>query len=133
MFANQDLFVAGSNTNSSPIEWAMAKLLHNPDTMSMARSGNHPQRETSGRIRYCSTPITYKQKPCVYTHQLPSSSHTELSLLWRFVGLSFPSTLKLLRMHKPLGGTQMLGQTNPASFLPERFLHSKLDFKLTIY
>ncbi|RWR86638.1 geraniol 8-hydroxylase-like protein [Cinnamomum micranthum f. kanehirae] len=33
-----DIFVAGSDTSASTIEWAMAELRHNPDTMSMARS-----------------------------------------------------------------------------------------------
>ena len=33
----QDLFVAGVDTTSSTIEWAMAELLHNPEKIAKAR------------------------------------------------------------------------------------------------
>ncbi|KAH0884434.1 hypothetical protein HID58_060530 [Brassica napus] len=33
-----DLFLAGTDTNSTAVEWAMAKLLRNPKTMAKAQA-----------------------------------------------------------------------------------------------
>ena len=34
----EDLFIAGTDTSSNTIEWAMAELLHNPKTIEMAQA-----------------------------------------------------------------------------------------------
>ncbi|ERN14965.1 hypothetical protein AMTR_s00032p00216610 [Amborella trichopoda] len=36
-YGTQDLFVVGSENSSTTVEGAMAELLHNPETMAMAK------------------------------------------------------------------------------------------------
>uniref|UniRef100_A0A2N9EJQ7 Geraniol 10-hydroxylase n=1 Tax=Fagus sylvatica TaxID=28930 RepID=A0A2N9EJQ7_FAGSY len=55
-----DLFVAGTDTTSATLEWAMAELLHNPETMSKAKAeleqgivkGNPVQESDIPRLPY---------------------------------------------------------------------------------
>ncbi|KAL4602654.1 hypothetical protein ACB092_10G069100 [Castanea dentata] len=117
------LFVAGTDTTSSTVQWAMAELLHNPETLSKARE---ELEQTIGK----GNPIEESDIP-------------KLPYLQAIVKETFRlhPTGPLLLPHKAeADGAQVLVNAwaigrdpsiwdNPDSFMPERFLGSEIDFR----
>ncbi|XP_047149480.1 cytochrome P450 76T24-like [Vigna umbellata] len=128
-----DLFVAGIDTTSGSIEWAMAELLRNPEKLEKVREELH--------------------QVLVKGEQLEESHISKLPYLQAVVKESFRlhPPAPMLVPHKPevdvelcdfmvpkssqiLVNVWAMGRdtsiwTNPDEFRPERFLESDLDFK----
>lgn len=84
----QDLFVAGTDTVTSTVEWAMAELLHNPNIMSKAKAelentigkGNLVEASDIARLPYLQAIV----KETFRLHQavplLPRKAEVELEM-----------------------------------------------------
>ncbi|KAL0368978.1 UNVERIFIED_CONTAM: Ferruginol synthase [Sesamum calycinum] len=95
-----DLFVAGSDTTSSTVEWAMTELLLSPEKMAKAKNelksviGENKQVEESDISR-----LPYLQ-----------AKHADIVNVWAI-------------------GRDPIIWSNPSSFEPERFMDCTIDFK----
>ncbi|KAL6008037.1 hypothetical protein ACLOJK_033543 [Asimina triloba] len=110
-----DIFVAGSDTSSTTLEWAMAELLRDPKIMGKARAeimetiGPEKEVEESdmGRLPYLQAVVkeTFRLHPAA----------------------------PLLIPHRAESDVQICGDADaweqPTSFIPERFIGSQVDFK----
>ncbi|KAJ0046650.1 hypothetical protein Pint_05093 [Pistacia integerrima] len=128
-----DLFVAGTDTTSSTLEWAMAELLLNPEGLSKAQLeleqtiGKRNQVEESAI-----THLPYLQaiiKETLRLHPptpllLPRKASADIELS----GFTVPKDAKVL-VNVWAIGRDATAWDNPNSFIPERFLGSDLDFK----
>ena len=134
MYADlQDLFGAGTDTTSNTLEWAMAELLHNPETMVRLKSellqiiGKDEQVKESdiARLPYLQAVVkeTFRMHPAAPL-LLPrkAEADTELS---NFV---VPKDAQVLVNVWAIGRDPNLWE-NPDSFMPERFSGSDMDVR----
>lgn len=130
----QDLFIAGSDTSGSTIEWAMAELLHNPEIMEKARNELiQVIGDKSNQVKESDIPtLPYIQSIVKETLRL----HPPVPLLLPYIAGN-DVEINGYTIHK---GTQVLinvwsiGRNpefwdDPLLFQPERFLNSNVDFK----
>ncbi|XP_004496400.1 geraniol 8-hydroxylase-like [Cicer arietinum] len=129
-----DLFIAGSDTSGSTIEWAMAELLHNPEIMEKARNELiQVIGDKSNQVKESDIPtLPYIQSIVKETLRL----HPPVPLLLPYIAGN-DVEINGYTIHK---GTQVLinvwsiGRNpefwdDPLLFQPERFLNSNVDFK----
>ncbi|XP_058107399.1 cytochrome P450 76T24-like [Magnolia sinica] len=127
-----DIFIAGTETSSTAVEWAMAELLHNPNAMAKARFelketiGLGQQVEESDIIR-----LPYLQAVVKETLRL----HPPAPLFPRRTiadveihGFSIPKNTWAAMNVWAIGRDPDVW-ADPSSFFPERFLGSDIDFK----
>ncbi|MED6118791.1 hypothetical protein PIB30_005927 [Stylosanthes scabra] len=129
-----DLFLAGPDTITSTVEWAMAELLHNPNVMSKARSeleetvgkGNLLLEESDiARVPYLQAIIkeTFRMHPAVPL-LLPRQAEIDIEI----GGYTVPRGAQVLVNVWAIGRDPNLWD-NPDVFSPERFLGSEIDFR----
>ncbi|MED6118229.1 hypothetical protein PIB30_000856 [Stylosanthes scabra] len=129
-----DLFIAGSDTSGSTIEWAMAELLHNPEIMHKARNElNQVIGTTNNQVKESDIPrLEYMEAIVKETLRL----HPSVPLLLPYLAGN-DVQVNGYTIHK---GDQVLINAwsigrdpqywdDPLAFRPERFLRSKIDFK----
>ncbi|MED6110536.1 hypothetical protein PIB30_043961 [Stylosanthes scabra] len=129
-----DLFIAGSDTSGSTIEWAMAELLHNPEIMHKARNElNLVIGTTNNQVKESDIPrLEYMEAIVKETLRL----HPSVPLLLPYLAGNNVQ-VNGYTIHK---GDQVLINAwsigrdpqywdDPLAFRPERFLGSKIDFK----
>ncbi|XP_058107400.1 geraniol 8-hydroxylase-like [Magnolia sinica] len=127
-----DIFIAGTDTSSTAVEWAMAELLHNPNAMAKARFelketiGLGQQVKESDIIR-----LPYLQAIVKETLRLhppgplfPRRTIADVEVH----GFSIPKNTWITMNVWAIGRDPNVW-AEPASFLPERFLDSDIDFK----
>ncbi|QHN79093.1 hypothetical protein S83_067641 [Arachis hypogaea] len=129
-----DLFIAGSDTSGSTIEWAMAELLHNPETMQKARKElNQVIGTTNNEVKESDIPkLEYIQAIVKETLRL----HPPVPLLLPYVagndvevgGYTIHKGDQVLINAWSIGRDPQFWD-DPMVFQPERFLGSKIDFK----
>ncbi|GAB4830788.1 hypothetical protein Ancab_040197 [Ancistrocladus abbreviatus] len=127
------LFLAGTDTTSSTIEWAMAELLHSPDKWLKARAeleqvigrGNPLEEGDIARLPYLQSVIkeTLRLHPPL-PFLLPRKVDTDFQLC----GFTVPKSAQVLINAWAIGRDPNFWE-NPDSFEPERFLGSEIDFK----
>jgi cytochrome P450 len=127
------LFVAGTDTVTSTIEWAMAELLHNPKVMSKAKAelnqiigkGNLVEESDLTKLPYLQAIVkeTFRLHPAVPL-LLPRKAENDLEIN----GYKVPKNAQVLINVWAIGRDSNLWD-NPNEFLPERFLGSDIDFK----
>ncbi|CAI0409404.1 unnamed protein product [Linum tenue] len=105
----QDLFVAGTDTTSSTIEWAMTELLCNPDKLAIAKKELVKE--------------TFRLHPAAPL-LLPRKAGVDVEIC----GFTVPQGAEILVNVWAIGRDPMTWD-NPNSFMPERFLGSKVDAK----
>jgi cytochrome P450 len=125
--------VAGTDTVTSTIEWAMAELLHNPNIMSKAKAelhqiigkGNLVEESDIGKLPYLQAIIkeTFRLHPAVPL-LLPRKAETDLEIN----GYKVAKDSQVLINVWAIGRDSNLWE-NPNEFSPERFLGSDIDFK----
>ena len=129
----QDLFVAGTDTTSSTLEWAMAELLHNPEKLLKARVellqtiGKDKQVKESDitRLPFLQAVVkeTFRLHPVVpflIPHRVEEDRDID--------GLTVPKNAQVLVNAWAIGRDPNIWE-NPNSFVPERFLELDMDVK----
>ncbi|WOG96784.1 hypothetical protein DCAR_0416120 [Daucus carota subsp. sativus] len=126
-----DLFVAGTDTTSSTVEWAMSEILRNPETLLKAKAelnqvigkGKIIGEEDISRLVYlqCILKETVRLHPTT-PFLLPRQVKEEVELC----GYTIPKNSQVLVSAWAIGRNPMLWK-NPLSFQPERFMDSKID------
>lgn len=129
-----DLFVAATDTTSSTIEWAMAKLLCNPEVMANVRREldekiEPPERDVEesdiAQLRYLQAVI--KETLRMHTPApflLPHRAEKGVELC----GYAIPKGACVLMNMWAIGRDEGIW-ADPDCFRPERFLESKVDFQ----
>ncbi|KAL2337425.1 hypothetical protein Fmac_011871 [Flemingia macrophylla] len=128
-----DLFVAGIDTTSSSIEWAMTELLRNPKKLDKVRKeiqqilvkGQHIEESHISKLPYLQSVVkeTFRLHPPLPT-LLPRKSEVDFELC----GFMVPKSAQILVNIWAMGRDSSIW-TNPDQFRPERFLESDIDFK----
>ncbi|KAJ4787203.1 Cytochrome P450 76C4 [Rhynchospora pubera] len=128
-----DLFLAGTDTSSNTVEWAMAELLQNPVTMAALNyelaSIIGPERDMEesdiGRLPYLQAVVkeTLRMHPPV-PFLLPRRAQETVI----FGDYLIPEGAKLLVNVWAIGRDETTWP-DPLKFRPERFLESDIDFK----
>ncbi|KAM7507022.1 hypothetical protein LguiA_017475 [Lonicera macranthoides] len=127
-----DLFAAGTDSTSSTLEWAMAELLRNPETMVKAKA---ELKEVIGKgkileeVDVTSLPyLGYIVKETLRMHPpaplIPRKVETDVEAC----GYIVPKGAQVLVNAWTIGRDPTLWE-DPLSFKPERFLGSKIDVK----
>ncbi|XP_022868828.1 ferruginol synthase-like [Olea europaea var. sylvestris] len=128
-----DLFVAGTDTTSSTVEWAMAELIRNPEKMSKAKNelmtvvGEKKQVDERDipRLPYLQSVIKeiFRYHPASpFLIPRKAEVDTEIS------GYTIPKDAEILVNMWAIGRDSSYW-LNPDSFEPERFLDREIDFK----
>ncbi|CAA7050732.1 unnamed protein product [Microthlaspi erraticum] len=128
-----DLFAAGTDTNSSTVEWAMAELLRNPEKLTKVQDEinqvigqNCVVQETDiSRLPYLQAVVkeTFRLHPAAPL-LLPRKSKTDVEIL----GYLVPKDTQVLVNVWAIGRDPSEWE-NPTEFEPERFLGKDIDVK----
>ncbi|KAG9441569.1 hypothetical protein H6P81_017423 [Aristolochia fimbriata] len=127
-----DLFVAGSETSSDTVEWAMSELLRNPEIMAEARSeldevigaGKQVEESDIPRLRYLQAVVkeTVRLHPAAPFLPHRAERDGEIS------GYAVPKHSSVIVNVWAIGRDDEVW-TDPSGFIPERFLESKVDYR----
>ncbi|KAE8658503.1 Geraniol 8-hydroxylase [Hibiscus syriacus] len=127
------LFVAGTDTTSSTLEWAMAELIQNPHVLLEAKKEleqtigkGHPVEECDiHRLPYLQAIIkeTFRLHPTVPL-LLPRRAGSDIHLC----GFKIPEGSQMLINVWAIGRDPRIWE-NPNKFIPERFLGCEIDVK----
>ncbi|KAL1819804.1 hypothetical protein DCAR_0416119 [Daucus carota subsp. sativus] len=127
-----DLFVAGTDTTSSTVEWAMSEILRNPETLLKAKAelnqvigkGKMIGEEDISKLVYlrCILKETVRLHPPT-PFLVPRQVNEEVELC----GYTVPKNSQVLVSAWAIGRDPMLWK-DPLSFQPERFMDSEIDF-----
>ncbi|KAK9115780.1 hypothetical protein Sjap_014727 [Stephania japonica] len=129
----EDVFVAGSDTSSSTIEWAMAELLRNPEKMVKAKAELREKIKEGKQIEESDiTSLPYLQAVVKETFRLhppvplliPRRTHADVELH----GFYVPKRTQVLVNVWAIGRDGQVWE-NPNCFDPDRFLGSEIGFK----
>ncbi|KAK9938451.1 hypothetical protein M0R45_015185 [Rubus argutus] len=127
------LFVAGTDTTSTTLEWAMAELLHNPESLSKAQQeldqmigkGKPIEESDITRLPYLQAIIkeTFRLHPPVPL-LLPRKADSDIEM----EGYIVPNGAQVLVNAWAIGRDPSIWD-NPSSFMPERFfgLDNQID------
>ncbi|CAL9153662.1 unnamed protein product [Musa hybrid cultivar] len=128
-----DIFVAGSDTSSRTVEWAMAELLRNPRTMAKVREeigrvigfARAVEEADIGSLPYLQATVkeTLRLHPPVPL-LLPRLAEATVELH----GYEIPEGTRVL-INVWAIGRDSSAWTEPEEFLPERFLNREVDFR----
>jgi cytochrome P450 len=127
------LFVAGTDTITSTIEWTMTELLRNPKVMSKAKEelsqiigkGKLVKESDITKLPYLQAIVkeTFRLHPAV-PFLLPRKAENDLEIN----GYKVPKNAQVFVNVWAIGRDSNIWN-NPNEFLPERFLGSEIDFK----
>ncbi|KAH9697057.1 cytochrome P450 76C4 [Citrus sinensis] len=128
-----DLLIAGNDTASITMEWAMAELLHNPEALSKVKleleqtvgKGNPIEESDITRLPYLQAVIkeTFRLHPTV-----PLLVPRKVSEDLEIEGFVVPKGAQVFVNVWAIGRDESIWD-NPHSFMPERFLGSDVEFK----
>ncbi|XP_023640533.1 cytochrome P450 76C3 [Capsella rubella] len=127
-----DVFVAGTDTNSSTMEWAMTELLRSPEKMVKAQSEIRQVIGENGVVQESDIPsLPYLQaivKETLRLHPpaalIPRKSESDVQILGFFI----PEDSQVLVNVWAIGRDSNVWE-NPMKFEPERFLLRETDVK----
>ncbi|CAL9217273.1 unnamed protein product, partial [Arabidopsis halleri] len=133
----QDMFVAGTDTNSSTVEWAMAELLRNPKTMTkvqddinrvIGQNGDFQESDIS-KLPYLEAVVkeTFRLHPAA-PFLFPRKADTDVEIF----GFTVLKDSQVLVNVWAIGRDPNVWE-NPTQFEPERFLGKEIDVKGTYY
>ncbi|KAJ0762592.1 putative geraniol 8-hydroxylase [Helianthus annuus] len=128
------LFIAGTDTTSSTLEWAMAELIHNPDKLERARSEviklmenkkNIIQESDISQLPYLQAVIKetlrlHPPAPFLIPHQAIHDVEIQ--------GFVVPKNAQILCNVWAMGRDPKVW-SNPETFMPERFLEVNVDYR----
>ncbi|KAF8032918.1 hypothetical protein BT93_D1722 [Corymbia citriodora subsp. variegata] len=126
-----DFFVAGSETTSSTLEWAMGELLQNPEKLSKAQTelhlvigkGKQIEEADISRLPYLQATVkeTLRMHPAIPL-LLPRKPEANTQI----GGFTIPKGAQVLINAWAIGRDPAVW-ANPNEFMPERFLGSDVD------
>ncbi|ESQ39190.1 hypothetical protein EUTSA_v10001412mg [Eutrema salsugineum] len=127
-----DLFVAGTDTNSSTMEWAMTELIRNPEKMVKAQSEIRQVIGENGAVQESDIPrLPYLQaivKETLRLHPpaplIPRKSESDVQIF----GFLVPKHTQVFVNVWAMGRDSSVWE-NPMTFEPERFLVREIDVK----
>ncbi|KAJ9680874.1 hypothetical protein PVL29_020012 [Vitis rotundifolia] len=128
-----DLFVAGTDTTSSTVEWAMAELLCNPEKMAKAQKEIRGVLGNEGIVQESDiSKLPYLQSIVKETFRLhppapllvPHKAETNVEIC----GFTIPKNSQVLVNAWAIGRDPSTWP-NPSAFMPERFLECDIDVK----
>ncbi|CAN1258625.1 Geraniol 8-hydroxylase [Linum perenne] len=130
---DQDLFVAGTDTIASTLEWAMAELLSNPNIFAQAREELH---QTIGKENYIHESdiirLPFLQAIIKENFRLHPASPLMIPRIAKadleICGYTVPKGAAILINLWAIGKDHNIWD-NPTSFMPERFIGSKIDVR----
>ncbi|KAF7828344.1 geraniol 8-hydroxylase-like [Senna tora] len=130
---SMDLFMAGTDTSTSTLEWVMTNLVKRPEAMSKAKAeleetvgkGKIVEEDDMGRLPYLEAVIkeSFRLHPVV-PFLLPRRAEGEVEML----GYTIPKGAQVLVNIWAIGRDPKIWE-NPEEFMPERFLGSEIDVK----
>ncbi|KAL9414588.1 hypothetical protein AB3S75_042954 [Citrus x aurantiifolia] len=128
-----DLFIAGNDTTSITMEWAMTELLHNPGALSKAKleleqtvgKGNPIEESDIIRLPYLQAVVkeTFRLHPPAPL-LIPRKALEDVEI----AGFTVPKGAQLFVNVWAISRDESTWD-NPHTFIPERFLRSNVDFK----
>ncbi|CAN1258635.1 Geraniol 8-hydroxylase [Linum perenne] len=128
-----DLFVAGTDTTSSTLEWAMVELLRNPKTFAKAREelnqtigkDNHLQESDILRLPYLQAILkeTFRLHPAIPL-LLPRKAGADVEVC----GFTVPKGAQIM-VNAWAIGRDSITWDSPNLFMPERFMGSEVDVR----
>lgn len=128
-----NIFVAGTDTSTYTLEWAMAELMHNPEIMSKVQNeleqvvgkGNPIEETDVAKLPYMQAVIkeTFRVHPPVPL-LLPRKAETDVEIGDYII----PKDAQVLVNAWAISRDPSKWE-NPNVFAPERFLDSEIDFK----
>ena len=130
---DQDLFLAGTDTTSGTIEWAMAELLHNPEKMAKAQRELQEVLGKDGIVQESDiSKLPYFQAIVKETFRLhppgpllaPHKAESDVEIR----GFTVPKNSQVLVNVWAIGRDPSTW-SNPNAFVPERFLGCDIDVK----
>ncbi|KAF7844738.1 geraniol 8-hydroxylase-like [Senna tora] len=128
-----DLFIAGTDTSSSTLEWIMAELIHNPEKMAKAKAELEQIIGKNGKIEeHQVSNFPYLQavvKETLRLHApapflLPHTANEDVELC----GFLIPKDAQILVNVWAMGRDPSIWD-NPHVFTPERFLDTEIDYR----
>ncbi|KAI4303478.1 hypothetical protein MLD38_039101 [Melastoma candidum] len=129
-----DLFIAGTDTTSSTVEWAMAELLHNPEKLARSQDelhrivGNGKPIEESDfcRLPYLNAIVkeTFRLHPAAPLLMPRKCSDDTL-----IGGYTVPRDSQVFVNVWAIGRDKDVWGDDATEFMPERFLGSSIDLK----
>ncbi|XP_059456426.1 geraniol 8-hydroxylase-like [Corylus avellana] len=128
-----DLFIAGIDTTSSTVEWAMAELLRNPEKMAKARKeledvlgkDEHVQESDISKLPYLQAIV----KETLRLHPpAPFLGPHKAEIDKEVCGFTVPKNAQILVNVWAMGRDSSIWP-NPDLFVPERFLEKDINFK----
>ncbi|CAI8599868.1 unnamed protein product [Vicia faba] len=132
-FIMLNIFVAGTDTSTYTLEWAMAELMHSPEVMSKVQNELEqvvgkgiPVEETDiAKLPYMQAVIkeTFRVHPPVPL-LLPRKAETDVEIGDYII----PKDAQVL-VNAWVIGRDPSKWENPNAFVPERFFNSEIDFK----
>ncbi|CAN0908720.1 Geraniol 8-hydroxylase [Linum grandiflorum] len=128
-----DLFVAGTDTTSSTLEWAMVELLRNPDKFAKAKDeldeiigkGNHLQESDISRLPYLQAIVkeVFRLHPALPL-LVPRNAGSDVEIC----GFTVPKGAQIFINVWAMGRDPTIWD-NPNAFMPERFMGSDIDVR----
>uniref|UniRef100_A0A5B7BCS3 Geraniol 8-hydroxylase-like n=1 Tax=Davidia involucrata TaxID=16924 RepID=A0A5B7BCS3_DAVIN len=128
-----DLYIAGNDTTSNTLEWAMAEVLQNPETLKRARAeldqiigkGKPVEESDIARLPYLQAIVkeTFRLHPPV-PFLIPRKVEADVEVC----GFTVPKGAQVLVNAWAIGRDPSTW-ANPNSFVPERFLGSEVDVR----
>ncbi|KAH9657647.1 cytochrome p450 family protein expressed [Citrus sinensis] len=129
----QDLFIAGNDTTSITMEWAMAELLHNPEALLKTKleleqivgKGNPIEESDISQLPYLQAVVkeTFRLHPAVPL-LIPRKALEDVEV----AGFTVPKGAQVFVNVWAIGRDESTWD-KPHSFMPERFLGLDVDFK----
>ncbi|KDP39255.1 hypothetical protein JCGZ_01012 [Jatropha curcas] len=128
-----DMFIAGSDTSSTPIEWAMSEMMKNPEVMEKAQAEVRRVFEAKGNVDEASlNELNYLKLVIKETLRLhppvPLLVPRECKEHCVINGYDVPEKTRIIVNAWSIGRNPEYW-TEPEKFFPERFLDSSIDYK----
>ncbi|KAF7844740.1 geraniol 8-hydroxylase-like [Senna tora] len=130
-----DLFIAGTDTSSSTLEWAMAELIHNPEKMAKAKAeleqvlGKNAQIEEHQVSNFPYLQAVFKETLRLHPPApflLPHKANEDVEIR----GFLIPKDAQILVNVWAMARDPSIWE-NPYVFTPERFLDDEIDYRGT--
>lgn len=129
-----DMFIAGSDTSSATLVWAMSELIKNPSTLRKAQDEVREIAKGKQRVEEIDLPkLTYLKLVLKETLRLhppaPLLVPRETTEPCTIRGYEIPAKTRVFINAKAISTDPNVWEIGPNMFMPERFLDCDIDYK----